>query len=195
MRIDFDALASDPAVRALREQRPPQGLRFNLTKIGHVVFNVRDLARSVEFYTQLLGLRVSDVYPPTMMPGGMVFLRFSPDHHGLALVGGATAPSTSSELHHMAFEVSSLDEVLAARSHLAGHGVTIDFEGRRRAGCQLAIEFRDPDGHRLEIYWGLDLIGSDGRARPPEQWKECFTLEEAIANPVAGQDTSLRDRK
>ena len=72
-------------------------------------------------------------------------------------------------------------------------GVTIDFAGRRRAGCQLAVEFRDPDNHRLEIYWGIDQIGSDGHVRPPAEWKGVPSLEEAIADPVRGQDTTLQD--
>ena len=63
----------------------------------------------------------------------------------------------------MAFEVSTLDEVLRAREHLRRHDVQIHFEGRRRAGVQLAIEFKDPDGHNLEIYWGIDQVGSDGK--------------------------------
>jgi hypothetical protein len=84
--------------------------------------------------------------------------------------------------------------VLRAREHLKSHNVAIDFEGRRRAGCQVAVEFRDPDGHRLEIYWGLDQVGSDGRARPPEEWRQFFTLEDAIANPPPGQDTTVRDK-
>ncbi|MBV9375103.1 MAG: hypothetical protein JO320_08625, partial [Alphaproteobacteria bacterium] len=53
--------------------------------------------------------------------------------------------------------------------------------------------FRDPDGHRLEIYWGIDQIGSDGRVRPPSEWKGVRGLAEAIADPVRGQDTSLHD--
>ncbi|MEE8434420.1 MAG: hypothetical protein V3S64_06490, partial [bacterium] len=77
--------------------------------------------------------------------------------------------------------------------HLKAHGVPIAFEGRRRAGCQLAVEFSDPDGHRLEIYWGIDQIGSDGIMRPREQWKWAHSLEEAVDDPVEGQDTSLRD--
>jgi catechol 2,3-dioxygenase len=72
--------------------------------------------------------------------------------------------------------------------------VPIDFDGRRRAGCQLAVEFRDPDGHRLEIYWDIDQIGDDGRARPASEWKGASSLEQAIADPVRGQDTTLRDR-
>lgn len=159
---------------------------FALRKIGHVVLNVRDLEASVRFYTEMLGLQVSDRYPETMVPGGMVFLRCHTDHHGVALVGGAGTPERSS-LNHFAFEVGSPDEVFRARDWLRGHGVPIVFEGRRRAGCQLAVEFRDPDGNHLEIYWGIDQVGTDGHVRPPTEWRQALTLEDAVANPVAGQ--------
>lgn len=175
-----------------RAQRP-KGVPFTIQKIGHVVLKVSDLATSVRFYTEVLGMSVSDIYGEDMMPGGMVFLRFNPDHHGVALVGGG-GPSSSAELHHMAFEVASLDEVIRARDHLRAHAAQIDFEGRRRAGVQIAVEFRDPDGHRLEIYWGLDQVGSDGVTRPAAQWKGAKSLAEAIADPVVGQDTTVQDK-
>ena len=159
---------------------------FELRKIGHVVLNVTDLDAAVRFYTEVLGLRVSDRYPDTMVPGGMVFMRCNTDHHGVALVGGA-GPLERTSLNHFAFEVGSLDEVFRARAWLQKHGVPIVFEGRRRAGCQVAIEFRDPDGNNLEIYWGLDQIGTDGHARPANEWRPAKTLDDAVANPVAGQ--------
>ena len=95
------------------------------------------------------------------------------------------------ELNHVAFELATLDEVLLAREHLRKHKVKIDFEGRRRAGVQIAVEFRDPDNHRLEIYWGVDQVGTEGRMRPPEEWKGAQSLKEALANPVRGQDATL----
>lgn len=177
----------------LKSYGRPKDMPFNITKIGHVVLNVTDLERSVKFYTQVLGFKVSDVYPPAMMPGGMVFLRFNPDHHGIALVGALDASSASRELHHMAFEVETLDEVVRARNHLRAHNAQIDFEGRRRAGVQIAVEFRDPDGHRLEIYWGLDRVGHDEKIRPAQEWKGAPSLKAAIADPVVGQDTTLKD--
>ena len=183
---DFDRIAA---------YQRPAGVPFNITKIGHVVLNSSDLERSVKFYTQVMGFQISDIYTPDIAPGGMVFMRYSPDHHGVALVGKMPGKSENVELNHLAFEVSTLDEVLRARAHLEHHGVRIDFEGRRRAGVQIAVEFRDPDGHLLEIYWGLDQIGSDGRARPAEEWKWAHTLEEAIANPVEGQDTTIQDTR
>jgi catechol 2,3-dioxygenase-like lactoylglutathione lyase family enzyme len=171
----------------------PHGLPFRIGKLGHVVLNVRDVERSARFYTEVLGFEISDVYPEEMVPGGMVFLRCNPDHHGIALVGSMTAEAPNVELNHLAFEVATLDEVVRVRDHLRRHGVTIDFAGRRRAGCQLAVEFRDPDNHRLEIYWGIDRIGSDGHVRPAAEWKGVPSLEEAIADPVRGQDTTLHD--
>ncbi len=183
---DFDRIAAF---------RRPKGVPFNITKIGHVVLNVSDLEKSVEFYTQVLGFEISDIYTPDIAPGGMVFMRYNADHHGVALVGKMPGKSPSVELNHMAFEVSTLDEVLRARAHLEKAGVRIDFEGRRRAGVQIAVEFRDPDGHLLEIYWGLDQVGSDGRSRPAEEWKWAHTLEQAVAEPVAGQDTTIQDER
>jgi len=179
--------------KELMAQQRPHGLPFRIAKIGHVVINVSDLDRSVGFYTQVLGFSVSDVYPETMVPGGMVFLRCNGDHHSLALVGNLKQPSSSAEMHHLAFEVATLDEVLRARDHLRRHEAKIDFEGRRRAGCQIAVEFRDPDGHRLEIFWGVDQVGSDGVVRSGTEWKWAHSLDEAIADPVRGQDTTLQD--
>jgi len=159
---------------------------IHLRKLGHVVLNVTDLEASVRFYTEVLGLQISDCYPDGMVPGGMVFLRFDTDHHGIALVGGAPKVERST-LNHFAFEVGSPDDVFRARAWLRKHDVPIVFEGRRRAGCQLAVEFRDPDGNNLEIYWGIDQVGSTGEVRPAAEWRPARTLEEAVANPVARQ--------
>jgi catechol 2,3-dioxygenase len=180
-------------VEKIRRTATPAGLPFRIRKLGHVVLRVADLQRSVEFYTQVLGFRISDVYPEAMMPGGMVFLRFDADHHGVALVGGMTDRAAKRELDHFAFEVGTVEEVFRARRHLRARGVPIVFEGRRRAGAQIAVEFHDPDGHHLEIYWGVDQVGTDGRVRPPAEWRGAKSLEEAVANPVPGQDAVVVD--
>jgi catechol 2,3-dioxygenase len=168
-------------------------LPFAVRKIGHAVIFVADIERSKKFYTEVLGFQVSDVYPGSMMPGGMVFLRCNGDHHCLALVGDKGDAANGKSLHHIAFELATLDEVFRARDHLLAHGTKITFNGRRRAGCQVAVEFLDPDGHHLELYWGLDQVGSDGRARPWEEWRQTPSLEEAARTPPPGQDTTVHD--
>ena len=191
MAVDVDKLRA-----SISEARPP----FSLNKIGHVVLRVSDLARSTAFYTGVLGFRVSDIYGDDMMPGGMVFMRCNTDHHGIALVGGLSTSAGKGDLHHLAFEVGTLDDVFRARRFLRERGATIVFEGRRRAGVQIAIEFLDPDGHNLEIYWGIDQIGTEGVARPRSEWRGAKSLEDAIANPPPGQvpvvhDTGLIERR
>ena len=178
------------AIAALQR---PAGLPFRIGKIGHVALYVSDLERSARFYTQVLGFQVSDVIPLGRFPGGAVFLRCNTDHHGIALFKATDDNPAGAGLHHIAMEVPTLDDVLRVRDHLRQHQVQIDLDGRRGAGVQFVVEFRDPDGHRLEIYWGIDQIGSEGIVRPPEEWKPASTLEDAIANPVRGQDASLLD--
>jgi catechol 2,3-dioxygenase-like lactoylglutathione lyase family enzyme len=179
---------------AVAKMHRPQGMPFRCNKIGHVALYVKDPFASAKFYTEVMGFSVSDAYDSNMLPGGVVFLRCSADHHGVALFKLPEGQPPHGAFHHMAFEVSTLDEVLRAREHLRKHDVPVHFEGRRRAGCQLAIEFTDPDGHNLEIYWDIDQVGSDGRVRPAEEWKGATSLEAAIADPVVGQDPTVQDR-
>ena len=168
---------------------------FAVQKLGHVVVNVSDLEASKRFYTEVLGFKVSDIYPGNMIPGGMVFLRCNGDHHCLALIGSLPAGGDAKKtLHHIAFELATLDEVFRAREHLKNHGAKIVFEGRRRAGCQVSVEFLDPDGHHLELYWGVDQIGYDGRSRPAEEWRQTLTLEDAVRIAPPGHDTTLHDK-
>ena len=190
--IDHDGLRRED-IRQLNSWETPDDIPFAAGKISHVVLKVRDLARSVKFYAEVMGFRVSEAYPETMMPGRMVFMRCNNDHHGVALVGGAAKQSENAELHHFAFEVATLDEVFKARGHLVRHGVALDFEGRRRAGQQIALEFQDPDGHRIEICWGMDQIMPDAPARPAEEWREAFSLEDAVRKPPPGQEIHLSD--
>lgn len=191
--VDYEGLSREDVVK-LRDAKTPDDMPFTLAKISHVVLKTADLERSVKFYTEVMGMRVSDSYPETMMPGRMVFLRCANgDHHGVALVGGKEGPADNSELHHFAFEVDTVDEVFRARNHLRKHNVPIHFEGRRRAGQQIAIEFSDPDNHQIEICWCIDRIGPHEKSRAPDEWKECFSLEEAVRNPPKGQDPTLKD--
>src|SRR5437667_12654422 len=87
-----------------------RGHPFRIGKLGHVVLNVRDVERSARFYTEALGFEISDVYPEEMVPGGMVFLRCKPDHHGITLVGSLTAQAANTGLNHHAFVIVSSHE-------------------------------------------------------------------------------------
>ena len=137
-----------------------------IRKLGHVVIQVSDLERSMKFYTEVLNFRVSD-----RSPEGAVFLTSVGEHHtvGLFPSRGKDAPTTVKDavrLHHFAMEVESLDDLFAAREYLQERGVPIVHEGRHRMGGHTSIEFLDPDGFQLELYWDMDKTRPDGRSRP-----------------------------
>jgi len=166
---------------------------FGISKIGHIVLAVHDVQASVKFYSEVLGCKVSDLYPDALVPGGMAFMRFNHDHHGIGLIASKSADGKQGrELHHIALEIASLDELVLAREYFKKIGVPIVREGRRRAGSQISVEIADPDGHAIELFWGMDQVGSEGYVRPPSEWKMNDSLEEAIADVPPGQDTTLR---
>jgi len=155
---------------------------FRIKKLGHVVFWVSDLDRSLRFYTEVLPFKVSDVNE-----NGMVFLRCAGDHHTIALVPrpeGQPAPADSVRLHHFAMEVEDMDALFAVREWLRDHGISFVYEGRRGPGSNPGLEFHDPDGYGVELYAQMDQVPWDGTSRPADQWSRMPSLEDAKANPL-----------
>lgn len=153
-------------------------------KVSHVVLNVTDVERSIKFYTEILGFKLSD-----RNARGMAFLRNGTDHH---TVGFAQAPKDVTlappdkyaTFHHMALEVDSIEDVFKAREFLKEQGIEFEFEGRRGPGCNVGIEFRDPDGYSIELTCQMEQIGWNQHARPHSLHRPASSLEEALANPV-----------
>jgi catechol 2,3-dioxygenase len=140
-------------------------------RLGHVALGVRDLDAAVAFYTDLLGLRVSDrmAYPVDSPLVEGAWLRCGPDHHCLALFGlrqpARPGPGLPIGLHHFGFELASFDDLTGAHRTIRARGLPV--EARIGGpGWQVRIYFHDPDGNRLELYWDMDVIGWEGRSRP-----------------------------
>lgn len=153
-----------------------------IRKIGHVVLQVRDIERSIRFYTEVLNFRVSD-----RGRNGAAFLTAVGDHHSIGLFPSdgekAQTPDKGAvRLNHFAFEIGSLEELFEIRAYLRERGIPLVYEGRRGLGCQTSIEFLDPDGFHIELYHDIDQIGPDGRARP--RWETPIeSLEASRDNP------------
>ena len=155
---------------------------IRIRKLGHVVIQVRNLERSVRFYTEVLNFRVSD-----NASAGGVFLTAVGDHHTIGLFpadgDNAEIPAEGAvRLHHVAFQVGSLEELFDIRAYLQERGVPIVWEGRRAMGGHTSVEFLDPDGYQLEVFCDMDQIGPDGRSRPRSNARY-DTLEKARDNP------------
>ncbi|MBI2158811.1 MAG: VOC family protein [Candidatus Rokubacteria bacterium] len=123
--------------------------------VGHVVLKVRDLDRSAQFYREVIGLK-----EVARFPGRMVFFSATgQNHHDLALLAvGAGAPGPQQEavgLYHVALKIGDrLEDLRAAKAHLAAHGITkIRVTDHR---VSQSIYLNDPDGNGLELFVDAD---------------------------------------
>ena len=151
-------------------------------KIGHFVYEVSDVERSVKFWTEIMGFEVTE-----RNELGIVFLHYGVDHHGIGLIATDAKRRGElpvSKLQHLALEVENVEALLAAREYLTRNNVPIVFEGRKGAGSNYGLNFLDPDGNQFELYCEMDQLGASG-ARPSSQWRRAKTLEEAIAKPLS----------
>jgi len=119
------------------------------TKIGHAHLKVRDLQRSVDFYTRFLGLHVTE-----QVDNAYVFLTGGAFHHEIALQNvGSNAPHPPAHgtgLYHVAFEVPDKRSFVAAYRTLTAAGISVATVDHY---ISWAMYFDDPDGNGLEIYW------------------------------------------
>ena len=113
-----------------------------VTGLNHLTFAVRDLDRSIKFYTDLLGLSIRMLGPNSAyLEAGTLWL---------ALVVDADARrGPLPEYSHAAFSVSQSDLPLLAE-RLARANVT----RWQEAGNSDSFYFLDPDGHKLELHCG-----------------------------------------
>lgn len=122
-----------------------------MTNLGHVVFYVRDLERSVKFYTEVVGLDISGM----IFNGRAALLSGGSTHHELLLiqVGEAQGPMHGRRigLYHVGWKVGdSIDELKSLYNRLIDLDYPID--GLSDHTISHSIYLRDPDGNEVELY-------------------------------------------
>src|SRR5712692_11865027 len=135
----------DPSPGATRMTDPDNPIRIR--KIGHVGLYCRDLAKMVDFYTRVLGFKVSDVNEK-----GMTFLRFGSDHHSfvLAKMSAEEQRAGATVLQQIAMEVAGLDALKRIRKYLLSQGVNVRGKIKHEGpGNDYTFDFYDPEGNRL----------------------------------------------
>lgn len=133
---------------------------MNVTRLNHAVLYVRDARRTSAFYQDVLGFDVVIEDEG----GAYVFLRAggSENHHDLALfsIGEDAAdpqPSNAVRLYHIAWEVATIEELIAARASLLAAGALV---GESDHGVNKSLYAKDPDGLEFEVMY---LV-------PSEEW-------------------------
>jgi len=124
-----------------------------ITRMNHAVLYVRDVARTVAFYQELLGFRV--VFD---IPGQAAFLQApgSTNDHDIGLfqigteAGDSLAGHRTVGLYHIAWEVDTLDELERLAHKLSGSRSLV---GATDHGTTKALYAKDPDGLEFEVCW------------------------------------------
>ena len=122
-----------------------------MPELGHVVFYVRDLQRSLRFYHEVVGLTPVE----TIFGGRATILTGGRSHHELLLieVGDAPGPLLGRRLglYHVGWKVGDdLDALRAALARAEAFGA--DIEGMSDHTVSQSLYLRDPDGNEVELF-------------------------------------------
>ena len=123
--------------------------------IDHVVLRVRDLARSLVFYRDVLGCAVELARPGIglwQLRAGRSMVDLVPVDGKLGAAGGAAPGTEGRNVDHVCLRVEPFDEA-AIRAHLASCGVEAGpLEQRYGAeGSGPSIYLADPEGNTVEL--------------------------------------------
>lgn len=131
--------------------------------LGHVVFYVKDLERSLGFYRDVVGFKEIG----TTFGGKAVALTSGRTHHEILLIEVGEAPASPSGvrlgLYHIGIKIGdSLEELRTAKKELEQRGIPIS--GMSDHTVTQSLYLNDPDGNEVELY--VDVPGVDWRQDP-----------------------------
>ncbi|MFF1555561.1 VOC family protein [Rhodococcus erythropolis] len=122
------------------------------TGVTHVVLNTIDIDAAVEFYSDVLGMRVSD-----WSEHQMAFMRCNTDHHSIAF-----NQAQWTAVNHVAYEMSSVDNFMRGIGRLRHHGVLpLWGPGKHGPGDNTFSYFGDPAGLVCEYTSGIAQVDED----------------------------------
>jgi len=135
----------DTTQRAFRALGKGEAIPIGLS---HIVLHTPEPKKLVAFYEDVLGFRLSD-----WIGEFMAFLRCNAAHHRLAILPGPPA------LNHVAFDVSSVDELMRGLARMTAKGVTLSWgPGRHTAGDNTFTYYLTPNGNAVEYTSDLEEV-------------------------------------
>src|SRR5262249_27737603 len=162
---------------------------FKARRLGHFALWHTDLAMARRLYVDVLGFRQTDRIE---RDGKLlaVFTSHGTDHHSLAAIHASMAEGIRKThyqngvlVNQISFQVGTLEEVVDAHEYFAQRQVTISRLGRDFPGSNWALYVLDPDGHRVELYYGMEQIGWDRRSKPTAAYVQAVRNGFALPQP------------
>lgn len=141
--------------KPFQSPRPISGFKTGEQGLGHFVLAVDDLDRSLHFYREVLGMRISDFVRFSPVPGVMLnvaFFHCNPRHHSLAFWAMPQAPK---RIHHFMLQLKALDDVGSAYYLCQDQKVPIVMNlGKHTNDHMVSFYLRTPSGFAVEYGWG-----------------------------------------
>ena len=134
-------------------------------RLAHALFFTPNIEASIRFYSEALGLRLSD------NPGPVAFMHgpHGCDHHLIAFA----LSSAGIGYHHTAWDVGSVNEVGLGAMHMADKGHRQGWGlGRHVLGSNFFHYVRDPWGSYAEYSFDIDYVPVD------QEWEASFPSPE-----------------
>lgn len=141
--------------RPFQSVRPIAGFKTSGQGLGHFVIAVDDFDRSLTFYRDVLGMRISDFVKFSPAPNvklNVAFFHCNPRHHTLAFWAMPQAPK---RLHHFMLQLNTLDDVGSTYYLCQDQQVPITMNlGKHTNDHMVSFYLRTPSGFAVEYGWG-----------------------------------------
>jgi 2,3-dihydroxybiphenyl 1,2-dioxygenase len=143
-----------------KSPRPLSGFETGTMGLGHIVIRVDDSAQSLNFYRDVLGLRISDFIELQMghrlgQQLTLTFMHCNPRHHSVAF-GQIPAPK---RLMHFMLQAKSLDDVCSTMYLAQDRGIPITGSlGRHTNDHMVSFYMRSPSGFEIEYGFGARTV-------------------------------------
>lgn len=181
---DEQDIASPFDVEGILMERP-----FKVTRLGRITLFVQDLEKSLEFYTQVMGLTVTA--KKMVMGHECAFLRADREHHTLALLPKALMDQFSFGAAYSLY-VATYAQFKNAYEYFKKHDVRIlDLPAEISPGVSYSFWVQGPDNVAIQFYHGMDAVDHRGNEISPmsspvvaEQWPEAITPQGHWYDPV-----------
>ena len=166
---------------------------FKIRRLNHYGIYVNDPPRSLAFYHDLLGFRISDPADfGTRMKDEKLraslgdtmayFMHHNTDHHTFVIMPKKLYEATSETakrwpevtINQITWQVGSLKEVVDGKAWFDAHDIPINRTGRDMPGSNWHTYPYDPEGHKNELCYGMEQIGWQGNSKPKPMYDRGF---------------------
>jgi len=144
---------------------------FKVTSIGPVGIFVDSMEKSVAFYSDILGFKVTETV--NYKGHDFVFMRYGNEHHSLKLypieARSMLGLSEHTRTVSMAMRVGSYKQLKDAVEWLKSEGVSfIEQPPELNPGMDYTAYALDTEGHCIQLHYYMETLNWDGTRRPPE---------------------------